>query len=106
MRNTIEQCKKLFESITCLRAEGVEFFSQREILDAIAGAANKGYDICKKALQQDDSADDYKYCDCGDKSTPINIGPVVLGCRSCHKKKVYKDYKKDIGVFPEPKSTA
>jgi len=50
MRKTIEEAKKLFESIICLRAEGVEFFSSREILDSIYKEAMKGYNLCEKAL--------------------------------------------------------
>ena len=50
MRKTIEEAKQLFESITCLRVEGVEFFSSREILDSICKESMKGYDLCEKAL--------------------------------------------------------
>ncbi|OEU68467.1 MAG: hypothetical protein BBJ57_07255 [Desulfobacterales bacterium PC51MH44] len=46
----VEECKNLFESITCLRVEGVEFFSQKEILDSICREATKGYDLCKNHL--------------------------------------------------------
>ena len=47
---TVEECKNLFESITCLRAEGVEFYSATEILDSICREAMKGYDLCKNHL--------------------------------------------------------
>ncbi len=46
----VEECKNLFESITCLRVEGVKFFTQKEILDSICREAMKGYDLCKNHL--------------------------------------------------------
>ena len=42
---------KLFESITCLRAEGVEFYSSVEILDSICREAMKGCNLCETALK-------------------------------------------------------
>jgi hypothetical protein len=44
-----KELKDLFESITCHRVEGVEFFSTTEILDAIYKDAMKGYHICDEA---------------------------------------------------------
>ncbi|KPK01869.1 MAG: hypothetical protein AMK71_04165 [Nitrospira bacterium SG8_35_4] len=64
MRDTIEKAKNLFGSIICLRAEGIEFFSQKEILDSIMKEACKGYDLCKEALQQSVEADYCKTCSC------------------------------------------
>ena len=46
LRKKLEQAKKLFSSISCLYAEGVEFYTSREILDSIAKEASKGYNIC------------------------------------------------------------
>ena len=50
-RKALEKARDLFESIITLRAEGVEFFTQSEILDSIARRAHDGYDVCKKALE-------------------------------------------------------
>jgi len=62
----IEEAKNLFDSILCLRSEGIEFYTSTQILDAIEKEAKKGFDVCNKALQPEDSADK---CDCplGDK---------------------------------------
>ena len=43
----LKEASKLFESITCLRVEEVEFFSAHEILDSICREAVKGYNLCK-----------------------------------------------------------
>lgn len=59
-----EQAKKLFESILCLRVEGIEFFSSTEILDAIQGEATKGYNMCKKATDAVPKEESL-YCQCG-----------------------------------------
>ena len=57
MYKTVKDAKDLFESITCLRVEGTEFYKDSEILDAILREAAKGYDLCKDALQQANSDD-------------------------------------------------
>ena len=51
MTEALEKAKDIFSSITCLRAEDVEFFTQSEILDSISRRAHDGYDVCKKALK-------------------------------------------------------
>ena len=51
MTQPLEQAKDLFDSIICLRVEGIEFFNASEILDSILREATKGYDICKEALE-------------------------------------------------------
>ena len=51
MTKALEKTRDIFSSITCLRAEGVEFFTQSEILDSISRRAHDGYDVCKKALE-------------------------------------------------------
>jgi len=48
MQKIIAEAQKLFESISCLGAEGVEFYSQRAIIEAILREANKGYDLCER----------------------------------------------------------
>jgi hypothetical protein len=51
-KRTIVQAKDLFEGITCLRAEGVEFHTIPQVLDLIARDAHRGYDLCKAALEE------------------------------------------------------
>ncbi len=68
----VEECKNLFESITCLRVEGVEFFSQKKILDSICREATKGYDLCKNHL--------------------ITVAPDTKICANCN-----KSYSQPVG---------
>ena len=63
MKNIIEQAKDLFESITCLCAEGPEFMKKLELTEAISKEAIKGFNLCKENLQQQDSADKCDSCD-------------------------------------------
>ena len=51
MENPIEELQELFNSISCLCAEGPEFLGKMELIEAIGRDARKGYDICKKVLQ-------------------------------------------------------
>ena len=51
MDKTVEKAKALFDSIICLRVEGVEFYTSTEILEAILTEAKKGYDLCKESLK-------------------------------------------------------
>jgi len=52
MKDTIEKLQRLFDSISCLCAEGPEFYGKIALVEAIGREAMKGYDICKDALQQ------------------------------------------------------
>lgn len=45
------EAKHLFESITCLCAEGPEFHTKMELLEAISREAVKGFNFCKEALK-------------------------------------------------------
>jgi hypothetical protein len=48
MNKTIKELKTIFESISCLCAEGSEFCTKLELTDAIQRDAMKGYKLCKK----------------------------------------------------------
>jgi len=48
---TLKQCKDLFESISCLCAEGPEFMGKLQITEAVLKDAMKGYNLCKEALK-------------------------------------------------------
>lgn len=52
-RITIEQLKKLFESISCLCAEGPEVFEALKIIEAIQKETTKGYKICERYLYEE-----------------------------------------------------
>ena len=43
----LEKAKNLFDSITCLCAEGVEFHKRHDIIMAVSKEAAKGYLLCK-----------------------------------------------------------
>lgn len=47
MNEKLAEIKNLFESITCLCAEGPEFMGKLQLVDAIRKEAHKGFDICK-----------------------------------------------------------
>lgn len=51
MEETIECIKDLFDSITCLCAEGPEFHTKMELMDLILERSMAGYDICKDMLE-------------------------------------------------------
>lgn len=42
----VESAKNLFDSITCLCAEGVEFHKQGDIIKAVSKEAVEGYLLC------------------------------------------------------------
>ncbi len=42
-----EKCSLLFDSITCLCVEGVEFHKRHDIIMAVSKEAVKGYLLCK-----------------------------------------------------------
>lgn len=50
---TIIKLKDIFDDITCLAVEGVEFQSKSEITEAIAKRSSAGYQICKEIIQGD-----------------------------------------------------
>ena len=44
----VREANKIFDSITCLCAEGVEFMDKLQLADAIVKEAMKGYELTKK----------------------------------------------------------
>lgn len=48
MDNKIKELKDLFDSIVCLAAEGPEFHTKLELMEAIKDEAIKGYELCKQ----------------------------------------------------------
>ena len=50
MKKDIEKLRTIFESISCLCAEGPEFCTKLELTDAIQKDAMKGYNFCKRLL--------------------------------------------------------
>ncbi len=54
LKKALVDSRNLFSSITCLRAEGVEFYPSNQILDAIEKEASRGYRICNDVISIDD----------------------------------------------------
>ena len=52
MKEIIEELKDIFESISCLCAEGPEFCTKLELTDAIQKETMHGYEICKSYLDR------------------------------------------------------
>lgn len=44
----VREANKIFESITCLCAEGPEFYSKLNLVELIVKEALKGYNLTKK----------------------------------------------------------
>lgn len=49
-KETIEKAQFLFSSIVCIAAEGMEFMSKVDRIDAMVKEASKGYALCSEAL--------------------------------------------------------
>lgn len=56
-KEQIEEVKNLFDSITCLCAEGPEFYTKMELMDIIVKEAVKGYNLCKSCLRSEEEND-------------------------------------------------
>ena len=54
MNETIKQAKDMFESITCICAEGQEVLTKMEMAGWVLKVASKGFDLCKAALEATD----------------------------------------------------
>ena len=47
LHNRLKEAENLFDSITCLCVEGVEFHKRHDIIMAVSKEAVKGYLLCK-----------------------------------------------------------
>ena len=62
--DTSKEAQNIFESISCLCAEGVEFMSSKDVIEKIGKLSINGYDLCKRHQQGSrvDRATDGELC--------------------------------------------
>jgi len=100
----IRKVKDIFESITCLCAEGPEFHGKMELVELIAKEAVKGYFLCRAERSVSMAGFEISYKECGakaeydpnqyngiigiqfDQGSPNIMDKMIIFCARCRNK--------------------